>query len=92
MSSGIPYLGKGAKIAAKKKLLSPSKSHKKTKKNTRPYQRRQLQRHSTLFNYSRFYGIDVLYSPQEALAVVVAGLVGGFVAIGEVEKKWPSYI
>ena len=33
MSSGIPYLGKGAKIAAKKKLLSPSKSHKKTKKH-----------------------------------------------------------
>jgi len=33
MSLGIPYLGKGAKIAAKKELLSPSQSHKKTKKH-----------------------------------------------------------
>jgi len=33
MSSRIPYLGKGAKIAAKKELLSPSERHKKTKKH-----------------------------------------------------------
>lgn len=46
-SSRIPYLG-GAKIAAKKKLLSPLRDiKKKQKKNTRPCQRRQLQRHST---------------------------------------------
>jgi len=32
MSLGIPYLGKGAKIAAKKELLSPSERHEKTKK------------------------------------------------------------
>jgi len=32
MSSRIPYLGKGAKIAAKKELPSPSEIHKKTKK------------------------------------------------------------
>jgi len=32
MSSGIPYLGKGAKIAAKKGLLSPSDRHEKSKK------------------------------------------------------------
>ena len=31
MSSRIPYLGKGAKIAAKKELLSPFERHKKTK-------------------------------------------------------------
>jgi len=33
MESRIPYLGKGVKIAAKKELLSPSGSHKKTKKH-----------------------------------------------------------
>jgi len=34
MSSGIPYLGKGAKIAAKKELISPSGDMKKQKHQT----------------------------------------------------------
>ena len=33
MSSRIPYLGKEAKIAAKKELLSPSERHKEAKKH-----------------------------------------------------------
>jgi len=33
MSSRIPYLGKGAKVTAKKELLSSSERHKKTKKH-----------------------------------------------------------
>ena len=44
VSSEIPYSGKAAKNTAKGELLSPSERHGKTKKkkNTRPYQRRQL--------------------------------------------------
>jgi len=33
MSSRIPYLGKGAGIAAKRELLNPAERHKKTKKH-----------------------------------------------------------
>jgi len=42
MSLGILYFRKGAKNTAKEELLSPSERHEKTKKNIRPYQRRQL--------------------------------------------------
>ena len=48
--------GKRGKNRSKKGAAQPLWQTWKIKKNTRPYQRRQLQRHSTLFNYSRFYG------------------------------------